>query len=148
MKKWHNRFYELAKMVSTWSKDPSTQVGAVITSPFKNIVSVGYNGFNSLVLNEESLYDQITREEKRNRTIHAELNAIFNAAKNGASVKDCNMYITHPSCSNCALAIIQSGIKMVIVPKINLLHKDWLISNNRAKELFMEAGITYMELDL
>ena len=146
--KWHLRFYELAKLVSSWSKDPNTQVGAVITSPFKNIVSVGYNGFNSHVLNEESLYNQITRDEKRNRTIHAELNAIFNAAKNGASVKDCSIYVTHPSCSNCALAIIQSGVKAVIVPKVNLLHNDWLKSNMRAKELFNEAGVSYLELDV
>ena len=44
-KKWDLRFIELAKLVSTWSKDPSTQTGAVIVDPNRRVVSVGYNGF-------------------------------------------------------------------------------------------------------
>ena len=42
---WDNRFLDMAKLVSTWSKDPSTRVGAVIVDPSNRLVSVGYNGF-------------------------------------------------------------------------------------------------------
>ena len=44
MNKWDMRFLELAALVATWSKDPSTQVGAVIVDSAKRIVSVGFNG--------------------------------------------------------------------------------------------------------
>ncbi|MDX1371625.1 MAG: dCMP deaminase family protein [Nitrososphaeraceae archaeon] len=139
-KKWDDRFIDLAYMVAGWSKDPTTKVGAVIVDPQRNIVSVGYNGLNSFA-NDDLEYKIISREEKRNRTIHAELNAIFNAAKNGSLVKDTTLYITYPPCSNCALAIIQSGIVEVVYPKSAKLHDDWKESNERSVSLFMEAQI-------
>ena len=43
--KWDYRFLELCKLVSSWSKDPSTKVGAVIVDQDKRVVSLGYNGF-------------------------------------------------------------------------------------------------------
>jgi deoxycytidylate deaminase len=43
--KWDRRFLELAKQVSTWSKDPSTQVGAVLVNDLLQVVGMGYNGF-------------------------------------------------------------------------------------------------------
>jgi dCMP deaminase len=44
-KKWDKRFMELAKQVSTWSKDKSTGVGAVIVNDKKKVLSLGFNGF-------------------------------------------------------------------------------------------------------
>ena len=44
MDKWQKRFFDLAQLVATWSKDPSSQVGAVIVDDKKRIVSVGFNG--------------------------------------------------------------------------------------------------------
>ena len=44
-KSWDTRFIDLAKLVSTWSKDPSTKVGAVITDDNNRVISLGYNGF-------------------------------------------------------------------------------------------------------
>ena len=42
--KWHKRFMEVAELVSTWSKDPSTKVGAIVVGPDREIRSTGYNG--------------------------------------------------------------------------------------------------------
>jgi dCMP deaminase len=87
--KWHNRFLDLAKFISGWSKDPSTKVGAVIVDKNKRIVSVGYNGFPKDVKDDNRLYD---RESKYLIIIHAEINAILFANK---SLDDCILY-TYP----------------------------------------------------
>ena len=72
--KWKRRFIELAKHISTWSKDPSTQVGAVIVRPDKTIASVGFNGFPRGVDDRpEKLAD---RPLKYQMIVHAEINAI------------------------------------------------------------------------
>lgn len=72
--KWDKRFLEMAKMVSSWSKDPSTQVGAVIVRPDKSVCSVGFNGFPQRMDDLPGLY--AIREEKYSRIIHAEINAL------------------------------------------------------------------------
>lgn len=139
-KKWDNRFIDLAYMIAGWSKDPTTKVGAVIVNENRNIISVGYNGFSSFA-NDESKYKILSRAEKRAQSVHAELNAIFNAAKNGSSVKEASLYVTYPPCSNCALAIIQAGIAEIIYPSSSKLHKDWKESNERSNLLFAEAQV-------
>jgi dCMP deaminase len=106
MNKWHNRFFDLANLVGSWSKDPSTKVGAVIVRPDRTIASVGYNGFPRGV---EDTYT--TREDKLLRTVHAEANAILAARE---PLHGYSLYVTplHP-CANCAALIIQAGIKFV-----------------------------------
>ena len=56
--KWDNRFIDLAKLVGSWSKDPSTQVGAVIVDQKNRIVSVGYNGFPQKISDNDRLNDR------------------------------------------------------------------------------------------
>ena len=75
--KWDLRFLELAKVVASWSKDPSTQTGAIIVRPDKTIVSVGFNGFAQSMPDNSLLYDN--REEKYSRIIHCEMNALLRA---------------------------------------------------------------------
>ena len=66
--KWDFRFLDMAKLVASWSKDPSTQTGAVIVAPRKNIIGVGFNGFpRGMYDSPERLND---RPEKYSRTIH------------------------------------------------------------------------------
>lgn len=116
MKNWNNKFNELAKHVSTWSKDKSVKVGAVIVNPIdKNPISMGYNGFPSKV--NENINERHERPLKYSYTVHAEINAITNAAKNGQKTKDCYMYMTYFPCCNCAGAIVNSGIKKIICNK-------------------------------
>ena len=133
--KWDKRFLELAKLVGSWSKDPSTQVGAVIVDSENIIVSTGYNGFPKGIQDlEERLLD---REQKYDIIIHAEANALLHAKR---SVEGCTLY-TWPfePCSRCAGLIIQSGIKRV-VSVINS-DKRWEKNFTLARQLFNEAGI-------
>jgi len=65
--KWDKRFLELAKLIGSWSKDPSTQVGAVIVDENNRLVSVGYNGFPIGIEDNQRLFD---REEKYDIIVH------------------------------------------------------------------------------
>lgn len=138
--KWDNRYLEIARNVSTWSKDPSRKIGAVIIGEFGQIISQGYNGFPRGIKDLKERYDN--REVKYKYVVHAEMNAIYNACHNGASINGATMYITGlPVCHECAKAIIQTGIKNVIMdtsPKEN-----WLESCKLAFEMFREAGINF-----
>jgi dCMP deaminase len=109
--KWHQRFFDLAKHVAQWSKDPSTKVGAVIVNDRRIVIGVGYNGFPRGVLDHEDRYND--RPTKYAHVVHAELNAIFNATE---SVQGCTLYVTLAPCNECAKAIIQSGITSVWSP--------------------------------
>ena len=72
--KWDQRFMDLANFVAAWSKDPSTQVGAVIANPHtKRVVSMGYNGFPSGVGDHDHRLEN--REIKYEMIVHAETNA-------------------------------------------------------------------------
>lgn len=132
------RYIKLAKEIASWSKDPSTKVGAVIVGKKGQIVSQGYNGFPRNF--KDTIERYADRQTKYKYIIHAEANAIYNALYNGASVENCTIYVYGlPCCSECAKAIIQSGIKRVVYntdPKPN-----WVENTNFALELFKEANI-------
>lgn len=135
MNKWDNRFLELAKFVSQWSRDPSTKVGAVIVDKMNRIVSLGYNGFACGVDdNKERLNN---REIKYKMVVHADANAILFAKRD---LTDCIMYL-YPfmACSNCASLIIQSGIKKVVAPKD--MPDRWKKDIDLALEMFREAKV-------
>ena len=109
---WRRRFIDLAAHVAQWSKDPSTQVGAVVVRPDKTIASIGFNGFARGVDDDrERLND---REQKLLFSLHAELNAILSAKE---PLVGCSLFVWPlPPCAQCAGAIIQSGIKAVYGP--------------------------------
>jgi len=135
-RKWDQRFLDLARLVGSWSKDPSTQVGAVIVRPNKTIVSVGYNGFPRAVRDDSSLYQD--RPTKLLRTVHAEVNAILTANQ---PVKGCTLYVSplHP-CANCTGIIIQAGIARVVA-HMPSTPKDWGDNFIAAAKMFDEARV-------
>jgi len=138
--KWAKRYLNLAKEISTWSKDPSTQIGAVIIGNKGQIVSQGYNGFPRGIKDSEERYND--REIKYKYTIHAEANAIYNSIHNNADVNGCSLYCYGlPICSECAKLIIQTGIKEVYVN--SFVKSNWKESCDLAIELFKESGIKY-----
>lgn len=110
---WDKRFLWLAENVASWSKDPSTQVGAVIVRPDRTVVSLGFNGFPRGVSDAAELYDN--REVKYVRVIHAELNAILSSSE---SLHGHTIYSTLYPCSRCAGAIIQAGLARVVTWKV------------------------------
>lgn len=108
---WDQKFMGLARHISTWSKDPSTKVGAVIVDDRRCVRSHGYNGFpRGIADTAERLYD---RDWKLAHTVHAERNAILNAP---VPVLGCVLYITAAPCGDCVLEIIQGGIREVVIP--------------------------------
>lgn len=139
MDKWDRRFLDAAELVASWSKDPSTKVGAVIVRPDKKISSWGFNGFPAGVSDEDKLYED--RDTKYARVIHAELNAILNANE---SVKGHKLYSTLFPCSNCAAAIVQSGITYVIAPPVpEEIAERWGDSFEHATTLFREGRVDW-----
>lgn len=143
MNKWHLRFLDLAEHIATWSKDRSTQVGAVVIGPKKEIRAVGYNGFPRGVNDEVESRHQ--RPGKYAYTEHAERNAIYNASYTGTSLDRCSLYVTHFPCCDCARAIIQAGISNVYVDQSKLTEdflERWQQDMNISTEMFEESGVS------
>lgn len=106
--KWGYRFLDMADTVSSWSKDPSTKVGAVIVDPKLRVLSVGYNGFPRNVVDHEAWY--YDREMKHLLVCHAERNALDQCFQD---VEGCYMFSTLYPCNECAKSIAQRGISRV-----------------------------------
>jgi dCMP deaminase len=143
MDKWDNRFLDLARTVSTWSKDPSTQTGAVIVRPDKTVAALGYNGFARGCDDADGLYND--RQEKYARIIHCEMNAVLSARE---PLHGCTLY-TWPfmSCDRCAMHMIQVGIRRTVAPKLpQHLEERWADSVGRARTCFAEAGVRCEEV--
>lgn len=143
MNKWTRRYLDMAKEVATWSKDPSTKVGAVAVGSKGQILSQGYNGFPRGVKDTPERYD--VREEKYKYVVHGEMNAIYNACHTGASLDDATLYVTGlPVCSECAKGIIQVGISKVIMEYPKDIPDSWRESMKTTSSMFLEAGVTFI----
>jgi len=142
-KAWGNRYTCLAKEISTWSKDPSTQVGAVVIGNNGEVLSQGYNGFPRGIKDTAARLKD--RERKYNLVVHAEMNAIYNAGLNGVSLKGSTLYVYGlPVCNECAKGIIQVGIDKVIATRPADYNEKWDDSIKDAKALFKEAEVEYL----
>jgi dCMP deaminase len=143
MNKWNNRFIELCNHISSWSKDASTKVGAVIVDSDKRILSIGYNGFPAGV--DDDVETRHERPIKYMFTEHAERNAIFTASRIGVSLVDSTLYCNYFPCPDCARAIIQSGIKNVIYQKMFVNSNNQEAKDNLqwSVEMLKEAGVHF-----
>lgn len=121
--KWHKRFIEMAEVVGGWSScyQENRQVGAVIVKN-KRILATGYNGApagirsckdKSVCIRRERNIPSGTHHEVC-YAVHAEQNAIVQAAKMGISIDGATLYCTHQPCSSCTKIIINAGIKKII----------------------------------
>lgn len=148
MDKWDKRFIEMAKLVATWSScfQENRQVGAVIVKD-KRIMTTGYNGAPSGIENCKSRGKCLRRKLNVASgtklelcyAVHAEQNAIAQAAKLGISVDGATLYCTHQPCVICCKMIINSGIKRVVY--------CYGYPDEFSMELFREAGITVDQLN-
>ena len=117
---WDQYFMTITRQVAERSTCTRAKVGAVIVRD-KNILATGYNGAPAgmphcidsgcLVYTSKTPTGEV--EENCFRTIHAEINAIAQAAKNGASIRDADIYITHTPCIHCVKVLINTGIKRI-----------------------------------
>ncbi len=110
---WEDYFMGMAHLSAMRSKDPSTQVGAVIVDELNKVVSIGYNGLPHGCDDNEYPWQKEggVYESKYAYVVHAELNAILNSPR---PVRGCRLYVSLFPCNECAKAIIQAGIQEII----------------------------------
>tara|TARA_B100000424_G_scaffold4514_1_gene3373 strand:+ start:47 stop:508 length:462 start_codon:yes stop_codon:yes gene_type:complete len=137
---WDKRYLDMADIVASWSKDPSTKIGAIAVGKKGQLLAQGYNGFPRGVEDCPNKYKD--RVLKYDYIVHAEENAIYNACTNGVSLEGASMYVTGlPTCHRCAKAIIQVGIKRVFIRA--KVPERWIDSWALTQSLFREAGVYY-----
>lgn len=140
-KQWILKHFLLTATVASYSKDDSTKCGAVIVRPDNSICSTGYNGF------PRGVKDNISARKKRPNkylyTEHSERNAIYNS--HDGSMEGYSIFVyTYPNkltiCSDCARAIIQSGITSVYLRSNDTLG-HWEDSCQAGLDMFRESGV-------
>jgi len=139
-----HQFMELAVEYSLRSLDRSRKVGALIVDAAGSVISCGWNGFPSGVVDRESRHE---RPAKYSWTEHAERNAIYSAAKNGIALDGCTMYVAWFPCMDCARGIVQCGIARLVAYRPNLADSTWGEHFSDAITLFQEAGVVVTFLD-
>ncbi len=142
MDKWDRRFMELAETVAGWSScyQENRHVGAVIVRD-KRILTTGYNGAPAGVKSCAERGECLRRirniasgtMQEVCYAVHAEQNAIIQAAKLGVSLENATLYCTHQPCVICARMIINSGVKKV--------YYKYGYPDEFALELFRESGV-------
>ena len=143
MDKWDARFMELAGVISSWAScyKPDRKIGAVIVKN-KRIVTTGYNGAPAGIktcmergecLRNKRGIESGTRAELC-YAIHAEQNAIIQAARLGSTIDGATLYCTHQPCVICAKMIVNSGISRVVY--------KYGYPDEFALEMLKEGGVT------
>lgn len=109
---WESYFMQIALKVATRSTCKRKHIGAVIVRD-KTILSTGYNGSIRKLPHCDDVGHMIEGDHCV-RTIHAEANAIAQAAKNGTNIDDSEIYISASPCWSCFKLLINAGIKKII----------------------------------
>ena len=117
---WDEYFMEIARLVASRSTCLRRQVGAVMVKD-KNILATGYNGTPSGIRHcaevgclRQQLNVPSGERHELCRGLHAEQNAIIQAAKHGANIDGATLYCTHSPCIICSKMLINSGVKRII----------------------------------
>ena len=130
--------YETAKHKST---DPRTQNGAVLVDHSVGMIATDANRFPNGV--NDTLDDRWNNENKYHYVEHAERNTIYRAIRSGFSPENLTLYCPFYACSDCARAIIQTGIKRVVGHKedMDLMPDRWKTSCSIGHTMMQEAGV-------
>jgi dCMP deaminase len=134
---WDEYFMANAYLISTRSICERLQVGCVIVTSGdqKNrIVVAGYNGFLP-----GTPHNSRVREGHEQATVHAEQNAIADAARRGISLEGCTAYTTHYPCINCAKILAAAGIRTI------KYHVDYR-NDELVRDILVEAGVAIIRL--
>jgi dCMP deaminase len=139
-------FINIAHELASASKCVSKQVGAVIVKDGR-ILSTGYNGtpagYTNCCEHWNGEYTKEHHEWSKTYEIHAEMNAIIWAAREGISIKGATIYVTLEPCSDCSKNIIASGIKRIVYDK-SYEHTNSDVVTNFIKE----NGVVIEKIDL
>lgn len=135
---WDEYFMAQSHLLSLRSTCSRLSVGATIVRD-KRIIAGGYNGS---IKGDEHCIDCGCKVVDNHcvRTIHAEINAILQCAKFGASTEGATIYVTHFPCLNCTKSIIQAGIK-------EICYANDYRNNEYAEELLKKSGIIVRKID-
>lgn len=128
---WNDYFMSIAKTVSTRSTCPRASVGAVLVKD-NRIIAAGYNGAGAGMRHCTEV-GHLMQNNHCIRAVHAEVNAVAQAARNGVSVEGAVLYCTHSPCYNCAKLLIACGIKEI--------HYDTFYDDELARDALKEADI-------
>lgn len=145
---WDQYMILMADTARLKSKDPSSQIGVVITLD-NAIISTGYNGFPIGIADTEERWND--RPTKYKYVCHAERNAIALAARKGTSLLGSTLYLvgmgplTVP-CVECTKMCIQSGISRIVGAAYKPVPDNWKEDLALSKALLDEAGIEFMEM--
>jgi len=144
-KEWDQRFLVIASHVASWSKDPSTKVGAVAVRD-RRILATGFNGMPAGVADSDIRLKD--RETRLAMTVHAEANCVAYAARAGICLAGSTVYVWPLfTCSNCAALLIQADVTRIITPDY-VEPIRWSESFDRAKEMFIEAGVSVQRIPM
>jgi dCMP deaminase len=136
---WDQYFMTITAQVAERSTCPRAKVGAVIVRD-RNILATGYNGAPAGLphctevgcLIYESRAPGGELETNCYRSIHAEINAITQAAKNGAAIAGADIYVTHSPCIQCLKVLVNTGVRTVFYQRPYKLETlSWLMENAR-----------------
>lgn len=130
---WSKYFMDIAKTVSTRSKDPNTKVGAVLVDKDNRIIGTGYNGFPGGMSETEELWQ---RPIKYEYVVHAEMNCILHSTRN---TKGSSLYVTMYPCKDCAKLIASAGVKRII-------YEDSKYQNEISEHIFKSCNINLLKL--
>ena len=133
---WHTYFMNIAHQAATRSTCPRKHVGAVIVRD-KTILSTGYNGSLRGLPHCEDV-GCMMEDGHCVATVHAEANAILQAAKNGVMIEGAELYTTASPCWNCFKLIANGGIKKIYYGEF---YRD-----ERSLHLARDAGIELISL--
>lgn len=149
----HNKFLNIAEEIATDSKCVQLHVGALLVKN-KRIISTGYNGtpagyincndyckqnYNSNKFPNRELHHDFSEKYE----IHAEVNAVLYAAREGNSIKGCDIYITHQPCMNCLKMLCGAGI-------CNIYYRyryDKFHITNEIKQMLQDCNINLIKVD-
>ena len=141
------KYFQLAEhFANLFSKDPARKVGALCLHPESfAILSQGYNGFARGV--DETKEARWERPAKYSYVCHAEANAIYNACRHGTSLDRSIAVVTMFPCSNCARALIQAGIRVVVTLKPDMNDPRWADEFAISLEMFQEVGMVMLYIE-
>ena len=142
---WDEYFMQMAELTAKRSTCLRRQVGAVIVKD-RHIIATGYNGAPRGLKHCDELGGCLRQKlgvpsgqrHELCRALHAEQNAIIQAATLGQSIEEGTIYVTHQPCVICAKMIINAGIKRIVVREA--------YPDEMATEILDEAGIRVIQL--